>query len=341
MRSDASLWPARAISAALRSAPKRAGLGCFALLMLVFGGPEILRSSRRWQRDYTISVDVNMVVLHVTVQNHKGASVSGLVQDDFQVNEDGVRQEIRSFSHEDIPVTVGLVIDNSGSMRPKRADVIAAALVFAHSSNPEDELFVVNFNERVSFALPTGTPFTSDVPALEQALSRINPDGETALYDAVAASLDHLHRASRDRKALIVISDGGDNASKHTLADILSLAAKSDAIIYTIGVFDESDIDQNPRVLKRLAGATGGEAFFPQSSGNVIPVCRQIAQDLRSQYTIAYVPTNRKRDGGYRSIQVKAAARGKGRLFVRSRPGYYAASAAVPAAPGEGHDNAD
>ena len=150
--------------------------------------------------EYTIRVDVDMVVLHATAQDHKHALVSGLDKDDFQVYEDGVLQPIKYFSHEDIPVTVGLVIDNSGSMGPKRADVIAAALAFARSSNPQDQMFVVNFNERVSFGLPVNTPFTDQVAQLEVALSRIRAHGETALYDAVAAALEHLKRAIATRK---------------------------------------------------------------------------------------------------------------------------------------------
>ena len=187
-----------------------------------------------------------MVILHATAQDHKHAFVSGLDKDDFQVYEDGVLQPIKNFSHEDIPVTVGLVIDNSGSMGPKRADVIAAGLAFARSSNPQDQMFVVNFNERVSFGLPVNTPFTDQVAQLEVALSRIRAHGETALYDAVAAALEHLKMGNRDKKVLIIISDGGDNASKHKLAEIIAMVGQPDAIIYTIGIFDEQDPDRNP-----------------------------------------------------------------------------------------------
>jgi|HubBroStandDraft_1064217.scaffolds.fasta_scaffold03017_10 Ca-activated chloride channel family protein len=276
--------------------------------------------------DYTISVNVNMVVLSATAQDHKNALVSGLGKDDFQVYEDGVLQQIRDFSHEDIPVTVGLVIDNSGSMKPKRADVIAAALAFARSSNPKDQMFVVHFNEKVSFGLPNNTPFTDQTAQLEVALSRIAADGETALYDAIALALEHLRKGTRDKKVLIVISDGGDNASKHKLADIMVLAGQPDATIYTIGIFDREDEDRNPGVLKRLAKDTGGEAFLPETLEDILPACQRIAHDIRNQYTLAYVPTNRKRDGTYRAIQVKASAAGHGRLSVRARTGYFAPS---------------
>jgi len=273
---------------------------------------------------YTIRVRVGQVVLHTTVQNSRGTPVSGLAKDDFQIYEDGLLQEIKFFSHDDIPVEVGLIVDNSGSMRPKRAEVITAALAFARSSNPQDQMFVVNFNENVSFGLPESVPFTDQVAQLESALSRISAKGETALYDAVAAGFEHLKKGNRDKKVLIVISDGADNASKHNKAQILVMAGRSDAIIYTIGLFDEGDPDQRFDVLKQLAKAAGGEAFLPQSATDVIPICKRIAHDIRSQYTLAYVPSNRKQDGTYRVVQVKASAPGRGRVSVRTRAGYYA-----------------
>jgi len=282
--------------------------------------------------EYTIRVDVDMVILHATAQDHKRVFVSGLDKEDFKVYEDGVLQPIKNFSHEDIPVTVGLVIDNSGSMSAKRADVIAAGLAFARSSNPQDQMFVVNFNERVSFGLSVDTPFTNQVAQLEVALSRIRAHGETALYDAVAAALEHLKMGNRDKKVLIIISDGGDNASKHKLSEILAMVGQPDVIVYTIGIFDEQDPDRDPGVLKRLARDTGGEAFLPESLKDVAPICEKIAHDIRNQYTIAYVPTNRKRDGSYRVVQVKASAAGRGRLSVRARTGYFAPSALPSAA---------
>lgn len=276
---------------------------------------------------YTFQVNVGMVVLHATVRNRKGAPVSGLVQSDFHVLENGVLQPINYFGHNDIPVTAGLVIDNSGSMAPKRAEVIAAALAFARSSNPQDQVFLVNFNERVWFGLPPETPFTDQAGPLEAALSRTIADGETALYDAVAAALKHLKDGNRDEKVLVVISDGGDDASRLKLTQIMALARHSDAIIYALGIYDSQDPDQNPHALKELAKATGGEAFFPRSVKEALPICEQIARDIRNQYTISYVPTNQKRDGTYRAIQLKAEVRDRGPLSVQTRAGYYAAKA--------------
>jgi Ca-activated chloride channel family protein len=168
-------------------------------------------------------------------------------------------------------------------------------------------------------------------------LSRIIANGETALYYAVAAALKHLKKGNRDKKVLIVISDGGDNASKHNLAQIRATARQSDAIIYTLGLFGENDPDMNPHVLKQLAKDTGGETFLPESLGEVVPICEQIACDIRNQYTIAYVPTNRKQDGAYRVVQVQAEAPGRGRLFVRTRAGYTAPlkPQTIPGSPGD------
>jgi VWFA-related protein len=315
---------------------------CLAALVFLLTLPSVARpqiastSELRPVEPYKISVNVSSVVLHATVQNHKGAPVSGLGKDDFQVYEDGALQPIEYYSHEDIPVTVGLVLDNSGSMGPKREEVIAAALAFARSSNPQDQMFVVNFNEYVSFGLPVNTPFTDQTTQLQNALSRFNANGETALYDALAVALEHLKKGNRDKKVLIVVSDGGDNASKYKLAQILALAGQSDAIIYTIGIYTEEDPDKNPAALRQLSKVTGGEAFFPQSIPDVVPVCEQIAHDIREQYTLAYTPMNRKQDGAYRVIQVKATAPGHGRLSVRTRAGYYEPSKPQPLVPTSG-----
>jgi Ca-activated chloride channel family protein len=280
---------------------------------------------------YAIRTSVDLVVLRATVRDHKGAPVAGLGKEDFQVLEDKVPQQIESFSHEDVPVTVGLVIDNSGSMRSKRTEVIDAALAFARSSNPEDQVFVVNFNEHISMGLPGTVEFTGNQEQLKTALSRNKADGLTALYDAVAIALDHLKKGKWDKKVLIVISDGGDNASIHKLAEILSRVNQSSAILYTLGIFDANDDDRNPRVLKQLARISGGEAFFLESLDKILPICEQIARDIRNQYTISYAPVNRKSDGTYRTIEVKARKiSARGRLTVSTRPGY---SAPLPTAP--------
>jgi len=299
----------------------------------VVGPQDVSTSQLRPVDRYKISVSVSSVVLHATVEDRKGAPVSGLAKDDFQVYEDGSLQKLDFFSHEDIPVTVGLVLDNSGSMGPKRNEVIAAALAFARSSNPQDQMFVVNFNEHVTFGLPADTPFTDKTAQLQAALAKFKTSGETALYDALAAAIEHLKKGNRDKKVLIVVSDGGDNASKYKLSQILEMAGKSDAIIYTIGIYTGEDPDKKPDALRRLSHATGGAARFPDALADVVPLCERIAHDIREQYTLAYTPMNRKQDGAYRVIQVKAMAQGEGRLSVRTRAGYYAPSAPQAIAP--------
>src|SRR4051812_30410659 len=282
---------------------------------------------------YTLHVNVGEVVLHATVRNRRGTPVAGLTANDFQVFEDRVLQPITHFSHEDIPVTVGLVIDNSGSMRPKRAEVIAAALAFAGSSNPKDEMFLVNFNEHVSFGLPHDTPFTDQREQLKVAMSTVISDGRTALYDAVAVALEHLKNGSRDKKVLIVVSDGADNASKRTKSQMMNLAKQSDAIIYALGIYEADDPDRNPDVLSELTKMTGGQAYFPEELKDIVPISERIAHEIRNQYTIVYSPTNQKADGAYRAIEVRA---GNG-LHVITRAGYLAPLKATPAAP-EAHN---
>ncbi len=193
-----------------------------------------------------ISVDVDLVVLQATVTDRHGQLVTDLTENNFQVYEDGVLQQIRLFRHEDVPVAVGLVVDHSGSMQRKLAEVSAAARIFVHSSNPADQMFVVNFNEKVTFGLPSAIQFSHDATELESAILTAPAGGKTALYDAIAEALEQLKASTLDKKVLIVISDGGDNASTHTLNQVLNLPDQSNAIIYTIGIYDEDDPDRNP-----------------------------------------------------------------------------------------------
>jgi VWFA-related protein len=272
--------------------------------------------------EYTLRVNANMVILSATVLDRHNTPVPGLNKGDFQVYEDRKLQKIIEFSHDDIPVTAGILVDNSGSMGAKRNDVIAAAMAFARFSNPRDQMFVVNFNDRVSYGLPPGIPFTDRQDDLRLALSTIRTIGQTSLYDGVVTALDHLKQGTLDKKVLILISDGGDNVSKHSLAQVLGMAKQTSAIIYAIGIFDEQDGDQNPGVLRRLAKETGGEAFFPESSKEVSSICEAIARDIRSQYTLAYVPTIGAEDGSYRTVEVRASLPARGHVSVRTRSGY-------------------
>lgn len=273
----------------------------------------------------TFSVNLDLVLLHATVRDARGRPVSGLRKENFQVLEDGAPQTIRIFQHEDVPVAVGLIVDNSGSMRRKRKDVTAAAVAFARSSNAHDQMFVVNFNERVFFGLPDTELFSASPGELESALNGVPAIGMTALYDAIDAGIAHLKEATLDKKVLIVISDGGDNASYHNLHQVLDSARRSDAIIYTIGLFDEDDEDRNPGVLQKFAHITGGETFLPAETSEVVPICTHIAEDIRTQYTIGYVSSNQKLDNAYRTIHVTATGPRGQKLLVRTRTGYMAA----------------
>ena len=290
------------------------------LLLMVLAGYAGQRAPS--SESFRISVDVALVVLHATVTDRQGGFVSDVGEQGFEVYEDGVPQRIRLFRNEDIPVTVGLVVDHSSTMRPKLTEVSTAARTFVRSSNPEDEIFVVNFNETVSLGLPGTIRFTHSTAELQTAIGTAPAGGQTALYDAIAKALEELQAGSRDKKVLIVVSDGGDNASKRSLDQVMKLAAQSSAVIYTVGLFDENDPDRNPGVLKRLAQATGGEAFLPGQLSEVVAICERIARDIRHQYTIGYVPLKLTPGGAYRAIRVLARANGHDKLSVRTRTGY-------------------
>jgi VWFA-related protein len=292
------------------------------LLLLLLVLPLLRRAEAQDPETYRLSVNVDLVVLNATVRDQKGRVASDLRQQDFEVFEDGVRQSIQLFRHEDVPVSVGLVIDHSGSMRPKLASVIAAARTFIQSSSTDDQMFVVNFNERINRGLPTTTPFTNSPDELAKAISNTPATGKTALYDAVWKAREWVAAGARDKKVLIVISDGGDNASAHTLADVLRAGYKSNIQVFTIGIFDTEDADKNPTVLKQLALASGGEAFLPNELSEVVSVCESIAKDIRSQYTLGYLSSTATQRGGYHSIKVLARGTGKARLHVRTRSGY-------------------
>ncbi len=263
-------------------------------------------------------------MLHPAVTDRQGHPTNELAERSFEVYEDGVRQQVRLFRHDDVPATVGLIVDHSGSMKPKMTDVIAAARAFVYSSRVDDEMFVINFNEDVSAGLPEAIPFTSHSADLEAAIGNAPVTGKTALYDAIGRGMAQLRTGTREKKALVVISDGGDNASRRTLPDILKLAAESSAIIYTVGIFDSEDPDRNTGVLRNLARATGGEAFFPSETADVVPICQGIARDIRNQYTIGYVSANTSRSDAYRKIRVVAHGADNSKLVVRTRSGYIA-----------------
>jgi Ca-activated chloride channel homolog len=271
---------------------------------------------------FQISVNVDLVVLHTSVGDGKGRFASDLRKEDFAVYEDGVRQTIQLFRHEDTPVAVGLVVDHSGSMKAKLSDVIGAARMFVRSSNPEDRMFVVNFSDTVSLGLPAATPLSSRPDELAGAISSVPAAGQTALYDAVFQAFEEVRKADREKKVLVVFSDGGDNVSKHNLPDLLRMAEQSSTLVYAIGIFDDEDPDKNPDVLRHLARATGGEAFFPSGIDETAGIYARIASDIRNQYTLGYVSRRAGKAGAHRSIRVTARAGGDRKLIVRTRTGY-------------------
>ncbi len=275
------------------------------------------------EQPFKLTATAELVLLDVSVKDSTGLHVPGLGKDDFQIYEDGQRQTITHFSSDDVPVTVGLVIDTSGSMWAKHPEVVVAALVFINASNQQDEMFVVNFNDRASFGLPGNIPFTDNVGKLRTALSMIRAEGRTALYDALVLSLSHVEKGKRDKKTIVLVSDGGDNSSIHGFEDVMRMVRESRATIYTIGLFDEDDADRNPSLLARLARISGGEAFLPKDVSEVIGICRRIASDIRNRYTIGYVPVRLGEKGSLRKIKVVARQSGGRKLTVRTRTSYF------------------
>jgi len=221
---------------------------------------------------------------------------------------------------------MGLVIDNSGSMRDKRPRVNEAALTLVQGSNPQDEAFVVNFND--DYYLDLDKDFTSSIPELKEALERIDARGSTALYDAIIGSIDHLKKGHKDKKVLLVVTDGEDNVSRNSLEKTLREIQKSNVVIYTIGLFSDEDKKNRKkamRALKDISAASGGISYFPENVDDVHNICDQVARDIRNQYTLGYYPTNTKKDGTFRTVQVDIIPpRGRGKLSARTRNGYFA-----------------
>jgi VWFA-related protein len=265
----------------------------------------------------------HVVMLQVAVHDDDGAPAANLTKNEFRILDDGVLQEIEFFLSEDQPVAIGLVVDNSTSMAPKRVEVIAAAEAFVASGNPHDELFTVNFSTWVSLGLPEGVAFTSDRAVLGQALAKIGARGQTAMYDGLAVALAHVDKSALDRKVLIVLSDGDDNRSRVSFDDVFEQALRSNATIYAVGVFDPIE-GGDRKALERLAETTGGLAFFPKQVSEVRSVLHQISVDVRHRYTIGYVPSHAVEGGdAVRTIKVAAVdPKDREPLRVRTRTGY-------------------
>jgi Ca-activated chloride channel family protein len=270
-----------------------------------------------------LSIGTDLVPLTVTVADRQGSLVSGLRQEHFTIYDGGERQAIQFFTSEDVAATVGLLIDSSGSMRGRRDEVTAAAAAFAELCDPFDEFFTLNFNEAVWPGLPSHMPFTGDRNQLRAALAAAPAQGMTALYDAVSRGLTHLRRGTRDRLALVIVSDGGDNASAETLDGLVQSARQGNAVIYSLTFFDPDNREGRRQVLKMLTRETGGRAFIAKSTEDLMRSFAQIAREIRGGYSIGFVPSDTSQSG-FRSIHVVVDAGDHRQLIVRTRAGYYA-----------------
>jgi VWFA-related protein len=269
---------------------------------------------------FVFKKEVEEVVVHATVMDDKNHLVTNLDKSAFSVFENNQPQTISSFRHEDIPVAMGIVIDNSGSMREKRDKVNKAALNLVRSSNPQDQVFVVNFNDEYYL----DQDFTSNINKLREALEKVEARGGTALYDAILASANHLKEAKLQKKILFVVTDGEDNASRNSLEEtVRKLQEENGPTVYTIGLLGEEKARRARRALETIAQRTGGIAFLPRTLDEVDQISSSVAHDIRNQYTIGYKPTTPKSVGGYRAIHVEAKAKGYGKLTVRTRSGYF------------------
>ncbi|MEJ7605419.1 MAG: VWA domain-containing protein [Bryobacteraceae bacterium] len=273
--------------------------------------------------DFKVTSDVELVLLDVSVKNKDGGFVSGIKKDAFKVMENKVDQPITVFAAHDAPVTVGLIVDNSGSVRPKKPEIVTAALTFVTQSNPADEMFVVNFNDQVMMGLPPELDFTADRNVLRQAMLTNPAQGRTSLYDAIKTGLQHLEKGKLDKKSLVIVSDGGDNASVTTKQEILRMIEETIVTIYTVGIFDPNDKDKNPGFLRQIAAISGGEAFIPENMSNLVGICEKIARDIRNRYTVGFVPQHYQMDGKARKIKLTAVGDAGSRYEVRTRTHYY------------------
>jgi len=292
--------------------------------LLLFTALAVTAAARQDDGPPVFKAESELVVLHVNVFDGHSDAVPNLPEQVFQVAEDNLPQRITFFSNLDVPVAVGLIVDNSGSMIARRAMVLAGTKAFAESSHPDDEVFTVVFNEHVRHGLPASMPFTQSPSQIEAAVSKFPPGGRTALHDAVIEGIEHLQEASHQKRVLVVLSDGDDNASMNSEQVMLERAARSDTLIYTISTAELASQEGNSGLLKKLAQRSGGVIYTPRSEREVVAAFRDIAGNIRRGYSIGYVPTNTSYDGRYRRVKVSVRAPGYKNLSVVTRDGYLA-----------------
>ena len=286
----------------------------------------LLIASLLWGQEDTIfklNVNVDLTEVHVSVTDEKDRPVGNLTKESFRVFEDQTEQKLSVFKHEDFPVSLGLVIDNSRSMEPRKERLDAAALSFVRKSNPEDETFIVHFDDTARL----DRDFTDNIPLLEESLASVKPYGQTAIYDALILALDHMHYARHTKKAILLMTDGIDNSSKHTLSEAVQATQQSHVAVYTVGLLSVSGGQKAEDSLIRIAEASGGRTFFPLTIDEARADMERVARDLREQYTLGYIPSNPSRSGQWRSVRVEIIPpRGMPRttkLYANYRHGYY------------------
>ncbi len=283
------------------------------------------------QEDPVFRSDTRLVVLHATVVDNKGNLVTDLPRAAFKVFENNVEQPVKIFRREDVPISLGVIVDNSGSMRLRRNKVETAALQMVKASNRQDEVFIVNFNDDAFLDVD----FTGDIKKMEEGLTRIDARGGTAMYDAISMSIDHQKaKAKRDKKVLMLITDGADTASKTSLEKLISRAQATDAVIRAIALLEGEiprELKKAKRALETITKTTGGLCFFPKTLEEVDALALEVAKDIRNQYVIGYSPVVQELDGTFRTIKV--TANGPNRPSVRTRTGYYAGSPRTAAKP--------
>jgi Ca-activated chloride channel homolog len=279
----------------------------------------------------TFTADTRLVLLHASVIDKSGKLITDVPQSAFKVYENGVEQPIKIFRREDVPVSMGVIIDNSGSMSQKRTSVAAAALALVKNSNPQDEVFIVNFSDDAYL----DQSMTSDIRKLEEALDRLDARGGTAMRDALTMSIDYVKKqGKKDKKVLLVITDGDDNASSESLEALVRKAQQSEVLIYSIALLDDEvprRAKNAKRALKELAELSGGQDFYPKTLAEVEQITPRVAHEIRNQYTIAYSPLNQQLDGTFR--QIKVVVNTPGKPTVRTRNGYYASAGPTSSVP--------
>lgn len=291
--------------------------------LLLLAGIALAQAPPASQDDVpTYRTDARLVLLHASVVDKNGKLVTNIPQSAFKVFEDGVEQPLRLFRREDVPVSMGIIVDNSGSMTSKRTRVAAAALELVKQSNPDDEVFIVNFNDDTHF----DQPLTNDVKRMEAALARMEARGGTAMRDALSKSINYVKKnGKKDKKVLVVITDGNDNSSDVTLEQVLRQAQNSEVLIYAIGLLNEEEAKEArsaKKALKTLVDASGGMDYYPKSTSDVQEITPRVAREIRNQYILGYTSSNQVMDGSFR--QIKVTVNGFGRPTVRTRNGYYA-----------------